>query len=220
MSRVTVLLVAVLLATGCARAAETSLQDAVDGVAGPERYVRAVVTDVRSTDEMLVELSSGDVNIWVTGFDDRPGRGSEVWTAVLGAPEDNEFVGLTYPTAGALEAPDVGITEVGALAVLLGLLAVLGTFFATVSAGILRMRPGRRCPTCKGRCGEDWITCASCGQVLSSPAAVPPAPATATVFSARQEAPVEPPAPEPVGPSAEPDADAPSRGTRIVRRDA
>jgi hypothetical protein len=230
MKRLGILLVVAALLTGCAQAAETSLQSVIDGTATSEEYVRAVVTDTRSTDQLLVELTSGDVHIWVTGFEERPGRGSDVWTAIVGEPVDDEFVGLTYPSAGALDPPEVGITDQGVMAVLVAALALFGLLVAGVAAGLAGIRPSRRCSQCRERCDEDWTTCASCGSVLTGAATGSSAtsaqvdhaaasarrtPAAATVFSRRSD---ESGTPDSFDASRDAPEEPTGRATRIHRR--
>ena len=218
MKKLAVLLFAFVMVSGCARADEASLQDVVDGVAGPERYVRAIVTDARTAErEVLVELSGGGVTVWATGFAERPGRGAEVWTAFLGAPVTHDLVGLTYPTAGVLDAPAVGITDMGLVGVILALLTLLALTVSGGAAGVLRMRPARRCSSC-GEAGQQaWTTCPTCGQAMVSPAAEPK-PVTATIFSKRQDA-AQPDTAKPAIDAVDAaDAADTSRKTRIFQR--
>lgn len=216
MRRLTCVLFAILAVAACARASEATLEDVVEGRATPENFVRATVIDTREADELLVELSRGEVTVWTTGFTQRPGRGAEVWTAFVGPPVDNDLVGLTYPTAGSLEPPKGGLTETGALAVIIGLLALTALLVPAITAGATRLRGGSRCSHCATPFEDSWITCTQCGSSLI-PDKKAASPTPATVFSApqAQAAEVESAGDEDGGPEADPTP--PAAGTRIIR---
>lgn len=215
---ITLLLVAAVLSlVGCARASQVSLQDVVDGTATAENYVRATVTDTREADQLLVELSHEEATVWTTGFEERPGRGSEVWTAFVGPPVEHDLVGLAYPTAGVLETPEEGLTETGSLAVVLGILAVVAVLVPALTAGLGRLRSGQRCRHCGASAEPGWITCADCGRSLAPEKTGGP-PTPATVFTAQnQPAVAVPDAPHDT--EEDEPSEPPAGGTRIVHRD-
>lgn len=203
-----------LAAASCARPAQTDLQAVVDGRATPEEFINVTVTDSRTTDRLLVELSDGDVTIWAEGFVSRPARGSTVWTSITGRPVDDDVVGLVYPTRGVQAAPEEGLNETGAIAVIVGVLAALAFLLPALGAAFGRPKSATVCTSCGKRMDSDWSTCPSCG--AAGKPSMPAAPASATIISS-VKAPT--PAPDPV--EAEPaEASAPPvGGTRIFRRD-
>jgi len=220
-------LLSLLVLAGCATAAEAELGTVVEGIATPEEFVRATVTDVRATDELLVELSDGDVTLWVAGFVERPNRGAEVWTAILAPPVENDLVGLVYPSAGLLLPPEEGITEAGALAVLVGILAVVALVIPAVSSAVLGNRSSRRCGNCGTGVEAGWISCPSCATALAEDSDRRPPPG-ATIISTKPDVaeeigalPVEPLQEiEIEEPDSAPVADpGPAAGTRIFRRE-
>ncbi|MEA2828492.1 MAG: hypothetical protein QOG43_2931 [Actinomycetota bacterium] len=151
-----------------------------DGIPGFPRgsvALRATVTDVRSTPALLVELSDPhqEEHVWVSGFGEQPGRGEEVWTAILGPPAANDLVGVTYPSAGLLPEPEsvTRVTPRGALAVLLGAVAVVALLSLLVAAAVTRRRQVRRCPGCAGAVDASWVTCPRCGHSLVAPSPPP-----------------------------------------------
>lgn len=175
--------------------------------------VTATVTDVRREAEgPLVELGDGDETIWVSGFTDPPARGAEVLTAVLGAPQPDERVGLLYTTVGALDPENIreGWSERGALGVGVGATAALVVLSTLVVAFVGRVRARGRCTGCGAVTRPDWITCPSCSKRLAAEPPIPP-PAVSS----------QPPGQAPgatIMKSAVPAAEAPtSSATRIVR---
>lgn len=172
--------------------------------------LRATVTDVRSTPALLVELSDpreGE-HVWVSGFRAAPGRGEEVWTAILGSPAANDLVGVTYPSAGLLPEPKgrTRVTPRGALALLMGGVAAVALTALVVAATATRRRQVRRCPGCATPVDTAWITCSRCGHALVAP---PPPPGDLVLPTS--PTPVPDPAPAP--------PDAPAAPTVLIRGD-
>ncbi len=139
--------------------------------------VRATVTDVRSTPVLLVELSDPrqEEHIWVFGFETEPGRGEEVWTAIVSGPVADDLVGVAYPTAGLLPTPKdrTYVTPRGALALLLGAVAAIALVTLVVASAMTRHERVRKCSGCAGPVDADWLTCPRCGHPLVAPPSPP-----------------------------------------------
>jgi len=184
----------------------------------PEAIViEATVADVQPGEDLLVELSDGREEIWVSGFTEAPARASTVLTALLGGPQPHPTRGTIYPSSGVLDPEDVvsGFTDRGALAVVVGVALSLILLIPALASIVRRFRGGRNCPECRQRLHALWRTCPRCGRAQELPQGI----------VTQAQAASEPPAPVPaatVPPPREDVSDVPApveRPTRIVRRD-
>lgn len=151
---------------------------AVPGLPTGGVLLLATVTEVRTAPALLVELSDPrqEEHIWVAGFAAAPARGEEIWIAITGPPTPHDLVVTTYASTGPLSAPPsrTRVTPRGALALLVGGVAVLALLICGVAALSTARARSRRCPGCAGPVNPRWLTCPRCGHSLVSP---PPAPA-------------------------------------------
>lgn len=180
-----VLLVAAIGLNGCSSSPKAArVSDVVGGraiTADPSRFspdlpsdaivIEATVADVRLGENLLVELSDGQEQIWVSGFTDAPARASVVLTALLDGAQPHDVLGSVYPSSGALDPDDVvsGFTERGALAVIVGVALGLVLLVPVVAPMLGHFRAGRNCPECQRRLALTWRTCPRCGRAQDLP---------------------------------------------------
>lgn len=133
--------------------------------------LRATVGETRTIPTLFVELNDlrQEEHIWVSGFSQAPGRGEEVWTAIVGPPVPHELLASTYPSAGVLAEPHgrERVTERGALGVVVGGTAVFLIVAFALAARIAGQGRGRHCPGCAGTVAAPWLTCPRCGHTLA-----------------------------------------------------
>lgn len=196
--------------------------------------IEAIVVDTRPGDALLVELSdeadtaAGTANrdsIWVRGFPLEPRRGSKVLVALVGDVTQDDKLGNVYTTSGPIDPKGVksGLTEEGALGVLL--LVALGLALLVPVAPLIFQRLGasRRCQECRARLEAGWRTCPDCGHAQelnqgsapAPPASTGPAPPPVAVQRATS---VTPSGQLPAA-SAQPPPGPTDRPTRIVQGD-